>query len=63
MRVILFVLALRKTNQLRLELPKEVFDAMQAVSPRVSLLVACKERHNLCMNSASLDRESLDLEW
>ena len=63
MRVILFVLALRKTNQLRLELPKEVFDAMQAVSLRVSLLVACKERHNLCMNSASLDRESFDLAW
>ena len=36
----------------------EVFDATQAVSPRVCLFMACKERHTLCMNRESLDRVS-----
>ena len=33
---------------------------MEAVSPRASLFIACKERHNLFMNRELLDRKSLD---
>ena len=33
---------------------------MYVVSPPASVFMACKERYNLCMNRASLDRESLD---
>ena len=52
--------ALRERNQARFELSNDAFDATQAVCPRVSQFMTCKERHNICMISASLERVSLD---
>ena len=47
--------ALREENQTRFELSSEVFDEIETVSPTVSPFVACKKRHNLCMNHELLD--------
>ena len=43
----------------RFELSIEIFNAMYAASFRISLFMTYKDRHNLCMNCASLDRESI----
>ena len=51
----------REGNHARFELLSKIFESSMwwDVSPS-SLFMACKVRHNLCMNRASLDRESLD---
>ena len=58
--------ALTERYQTRLEVSREVFEKMQAVSPRICLSIrfpmACKERYNLCMNRALFDLESLNCE-
>ena len=52
----------REGNHARFELLSKIFEpfnVMGCIPPPVCLW-ACKERYNLCMNRASLDRESLD---
>ena len=49
-------------NHARFELLSKIFESfnvMGCIPPPVCLWV-CKESHNLCMNRASLDRQSLD---
>ena len=57
------ITVLREGNQARFELFGNIFkpfNAVQVLNPPVSLIMACKERYNLFVNRASLDRESLE---
>ena len=57
---IYLVIVSREGNRARFELLSKIFESfnvMGCIPPPVCLW-ACKERYNLCMNRASLDRES-----
>ena len=59
---IYLIIVSREGNHARFELLSKIFEpfnVMGCIPPPVCLW-ACKERYNLCMNRASLDRESLD---
>ena len=59
---IYLIIVSREGNHARFELLSKIFESfnvMGCIPPPVCLW-ACKERYNLCMNPASLDRESLD---
>ena len=59
---IYLIIVSREGNHARFELLSKIFESfnvMGCIPPPVCLW-ACKERYNLCMNRASLDRESLD---
>ena len=59
---IYLIIVSREGNHARFELLSKIFESfnvMGCIPPPVCLWV-CKESHNLCMNRASLDRQSLD---
>ena len=59
---IYLIIVLREGNHARFELLSKIFESfnvMGCIPPPVCLW-ACKERYNLCMNRALLDRETLD---
>ena len=56
------IIVSREGNHARSELLSKIFESLNVMGciPLPACLWACKERFNLCMNRASLDRESLD---
>ena len=59
---IYLIIVSREGNHARFELLSKIFESfnvMGCIPPPVCLW-ACKERYNLCMNRALLDRETLD---
>ena len=59
---IYLIIVSREGNHARFELLSKIFESFNVMGyiPPPVCLWACKERHNLCMNRASLDRQSLD---
>ena len=56
------IIVSREGNHAQFELLSKIFESFNVMGciPPPICLWACKERHNLCMNHASLDCESLD---
>ena len=59
---IYLIIVSREGNHAQFELLSKIFESFNVMGciPPPICLWACKERHNLCMNLASLDCESLD---